>query len=117
MIFEPTSVPFTFICWPFALPGKATWPTPVMSSGKATPSISVSTSIPMAEVTMSRLMSVEVAGEALDDRAEEEGGEEGERSHQHDHAGEQHRESGVVGAHRAEARRSEPLTGEGSCDG
>jgi hypothetical protein len=33
MIFEPTSRPPTWICCPSALPGKATWPTPVIRSG------------------------------------------------------------------------------------
>src|ERR1700680_3106938 len=33
MIFEPTSFPFTDTCWPLALPGKATWLTPVTRRG------------------------------------------------------------------------------------
>ena len=33
MIFDPTSFPFTETFWPFALPGNATWLTPVTSSG------------------------------------------------------------------------------------
>ena len=33
MIFEPTSLPFTYTLWPSALPGKATWLMPVISSG------------------------------------------------------------------------------------
>src|SRR5450755_3911257 len=33
MIFEPTSLPATLICWPLAFPGNATWLTPVITSG------------------------------------------------------------------------------------
>ncbi len=38
MIFEPTSLPFTYTFCPLALPGKATWLTPVMNSGYTSPS-------------------------------------------------------------------------------
>src|ERR1700729_1071704 len=33
MILEATSLPPTWTCWPLALPGKATWLTPVITSG------------------------------------------------------------------------------------
>ena len=62
-------------------------------------------------------MSVKVGGQALDDRSEQEGGEERERADEHDHADQQHRERPVVGAHRAEARGADPLAGEGTGNG
>src|SRR5689334_21236052 len=37
MILEATSLPPTWTCWPLALPGKATWLTPVMNSGYRIP--------------------------------------------------------------------------------
>ena len=48
--------------------------------------------IAMAEVRMSRFMSVEVSGQALHDRSEQQGGEEGQRADEDDHADQQHRE-------------------------
>ena len=77
--------------------------------------------IPMTEVTMSRLMGVssvvEVSSQALHDRSEQQGGEEGQCADQDDHADQQHHERGVVGAHRAEPGRADPLAGERSGDG
>ena len=40
-----------------------------------------------------------MVGQALDDRAEQEGGEEGQRADQHDHADQQDHERRVVGSH------------------
>src|SRR5450755_196453 len=111
-ILEPTSLPLTLICWPLALPGKATWPTPVITSGYRMPSTSVRTTMPMAEVMRSRFISVEVGGEALHDRTEQQGGEEGERADEHDHADEKDHEGGVVGPHRPEAGGADPLAGQ-----
>ena len=48
--------------------------------------------MPMTDVTMSRRMSVEVSGQALHDRAEQQGGEERQRADEDDHADQQHHE-------------------------
>src|ERR1700761_5987637 len=107
MIFEPTSLPSTRTCWPLALPGKATWPIPVTSSGYSRPQTTISVSTPSAAVVnslrilMFRFPLVEVSGQALDDRSEQERGEERERADEDDHADQEHHEGAVVGAHRA----------------
>src|SRR5271167_2257314 len=116
MIFEPTSLPATWICWPLALPGNASSLTPVISSGYTSPSRIANTMTPMIDVTMSRFISVEVCGQALNDRAEEQGREERQRADEDDHANKQDHERGIVGAHRAEARGGDPLAGQGSGD-
>src|ERR1035437_5444151 len=112
MIFDPTSLPPTNTFWPFALPGNATWLIPVITSGYRTPSNSVNTTIPIADVVMSFLMSVEVSGQALHERAQQPGGEERERADEHDHADQQHHERGVIGPHRPQAGGADPLPGQ-----
>src|ERR1039457_7133193 len=104
MIFEPASLLSTLTCWPFALPGNATWLMPVTTSGEITPSRIVITIMARPAVRAFRrmCMSVEVNAEGLDDRAEQQRGEERQRADEDHHADQQHDERRVIGVHRAQ---------------
>src|ERR1700689_5082121 len=117
MIAEPTTWPSRLIREPSALPLKTTWLTPVMNIGYTNPQRTVKTITEMKAVMRSRRMSaVEVGGEGLHERAEQEGREEGERADEDDHADQQHHERRVVGAHRPQARRARALAGQRTAD-
>src|SRR5690242_841978 len=93
---------------------------PVMRSGYRIPQNTVSTMIPIAALMMSRLSamnSIEVSGQSLHDRTEQQGGEEGECADQHDDPDQENHERQVVGAHRPEAGGTDSLAGQRSGHG
>ena len=116
MIFEPTSLPFKWICWPLALPGKRDLADTGDEERVDEAEQDREDDDAITDVRMSRRMSVEVSCQSLDDRTEQQSREEGERADEDDHADQQDHERWVVGAHRAEAGRADTLARQGSCD-
>src|SRR5579875_2026530 len=96
---------------------------PVTTSGYSSPRTTIRVTTATIEVTnslrtaMFRTPLVEVPGQALDDRSEQQGGKEGERPDQHDHADQQDDKGAIVGAHRSQAGWTHTLAHECTCDG